>query len=279
MFIAHFGFAMAARRVAPQPAFGTLLLAAMLVDGIWPVFVLLEWERVEIVPGITAVTPLLFASYPYTHSLLFGALWAALLGGGYYTLRRDRGGALWLAALVLSHWVLDFAAHRPDMPLWPGGPKVGLGLWYSLPGTLVVEFAIFDPEEIALARVNVYRVLLDRGSVAERMAAIASRVEAPPSRDWLIGQMLTLLLVGLLRAQRGELMSARAMLGKAVQRFAALQETSDNLDPLRRFEQLHPELAAKIEAAMRLDAVQTARALLEIFAPFAPERAIEAIRK
>jgi len=143
MFIAHFGFAMAARRVAPQPAFGTLLLAAMLVDGIWPVFVLLEWERVEIVPGITAVTPLLFASYPYTHSLLFGALWAALLGGGYYTLRRDRGGALWLAALVLSHWVLDFAAHRPDMPLWPGGPKVGLGLWYSLPGTLVVEFAIF----------------------------------------------------------------------------------------------------------------------------------------
>jgi len=143
----------------------------------------------------------------------------------------------------------------------------------------LVEFAIFDPEEIALARVNVYRVLLDRGSVAERMAAIASRVEAPPSRDWLIGQMLTLLLVGLLRAQRGELMSARAMLGKAVQRFAALQETSDNLDPLRRFEQLHPELAAKIEAAMRLDAVQTARALLEIFAPFAPERAIEAIRK
>ena len=43
------------------------------------------------------------------------------------------------AALVLSHWVLDFASHRPDMPLWPGGPKVGLGLWYSLPATLVVE--------------------------------------------------------------------------------------------------------------------------------------------
>jgi len=54
MFIAHFGVAMAARRVAPQPAFGTLLLAAMLVDGIWPVFVLLNWERVEIVPGITS---------------------------------------------------------------------------------------------------------------------------------------------------------------------------------------------------------------------------------
>ena len=58
-------------------------------------------------------------------------------------MRRDRVGALWLAALVLSHWVLDFASHRPDLPLWPGGPKVGLGLWYSLPATLAVEFALF----------------------------------------------------------------------------------------------------------------------------------------
>jgi len=143
VFIAHFGVAMAARRVAPLPSLGTLLLAAMLVDGIWPLFLLLGWEQVEIVPGITTVSPLLFADYPYTHSLLLGVLWAALLAGGYYALRRDRTGAGWLAALVLSHWVLDFAAHRPDLALWPGGPKLGLGLWYSLPATLVVEFGIF----------------------------------------------------------------------------------------------------------------------------------------
>jgi hypothetical protein len=29
------------------------------------------------------------------------------------------------------------------MPLWPGGPKVGLGLWNSVPGTVVVEGTIF----------------------------------------------------------------------------------------------------------------------------------------
>ena len=142
MFIGHFGLAMAAKKVAPTPSLGTLVLAAILVDGVWPVFLLLGWERVEIVPGITAVTPLLFVSYPYTHSLMAGACWAALLGGGYYAVRRDAAGAGWIAALVLSHWVLDFASHRPDMPLWPGGPKVGLGLWYSLPATLVVEFAL-----------------------------------------------------------------------------------------------------------------------------------------
>ncbi len=143
MFIGHFGLALAAKKVAPRPSLGTLLFAALLVDGIWPVFLLLDWEKVEIVPGLTAVTPLLFVSYPYTHSLVAGALWAALFAGGYFALRRDRVGACWLAALVLSHWVLDFVSHRPDMPLWPGGPKVGLGLWYSLPATLAVEFLLF----------------------------------------------------------------------------------------------------------------------------------------
>ena len=143
MFIGHFGLALAAKKVAPKPSLGTLVLAALLVDGVWPVLLLLGWEQVQIVPGITAVTPLLFVFYPYTHSLVAGLVWGALLGGAYYTVRHDRNGALWLCALVLSHWVLDFISHRPDMPLWPGGPRVGLGLWYSIPATLVVEFAIF----------------------------------------------------------------------------------------------------------------------------------------
>jgi membrane-bound metal-dependent hydrolase YbcI (DUF457 family) len=143
MFIGHFGLAFAAKKVAPRPSLGTLVLAALLVDGVWPVFVLLGWEKVEIVPGITAVTPLLFVSYPYTHSLAAGLLWAALLAGAYLLRRGDRAGALWLAALVLSHWLLDFISHRPDMPLWPGGPLVGLGLWYSVPASLAVELALF----------------------------------------------------------------------------------------------------------------------------------------
>jgi hypothetical protein len=50
-----------------------------------------------------------------------------------------------LVALVVSHWVLDFASHAPDMPLWPGAssPKFGLGLWNSIPLTLIVEGAIW----------------------------------------------------------------------------------------------------------------------------------------
>ena len=142
MFIGHFGVALAAKRVAPRPSLGTLTMAAVLVDGIWPLFLLLGWEEVKIVPGITAVTPLEFVSYPYTHSLLAGALWGVLLGGAYYLLRRDRRGALWLVALVLSHWILDFISHGPDMPVSLRGPTLGLGLWYSVPATLVVEYGL-----------------------------------------------------------------------------------------------------------------------------------------
>ena len=143
MFLGHFGLALGAKRVAPRPSLGTLVLAAQLADGLWPIFLLFGWEMVEIAPGTTAVTPLLFKSYPYSHSLAADFLWAALLGGGYYAVRRDRNGALWIGALVISHWVLDFVSHAPDMPLLPGGPRIGLGLWYSLPATLAVEFLLF----------------------------------------------------------------------------------------------------------------------------------------
>ena len=143
MFLGHFGVALAAKRVAPGPSLGTAVMAAQWADGIWPLFVLLGLEHVEIRPGITAVTPFDFVSYPYTHSLVADLGWAALFAVVYGTLRKDWRGAIWLAALVMSHWILDVIAHRPDMPTWPGGPKLGAGLWNSVPATLIVEFLLF----------------------------------------------------------------------------------------------------------------------------------------
>src|SRR5882672_9541723 len=143
MFLGHFAAALAAKGVAPRPSLGTTVLAAQWADGIWPLFVFLGLERVEIVPGITTVTPLDFVSYPYSHGLVADAGWAALFAVVYGTLRKDWRGAGWLAALVLSHWVLDVVAHRPDMPIGLDGIKLGLGLWNSIPATLIVEFALF----------------------------------------------------------------------------------------------------------------------------------------
>jgi hypothetical protein len=54
------------------------------------------------------------------------------------------GVALLVGGVVVSHWVLDFVTHAPDMPLWPGSsPRVGLGLWRSVPATFFVEGALF----------------------------------------------------------------------------------------------------------------------------------------
>jgi hypothetical protein len=139
MFIGHFAVAMAAKRAAPQASLGTLFLACELVDTVWPVFLLLGIETVRITPGITAMTPLDFVSYPWTHSLVMCAAWALALGLGYFFFRSNARGAV-----VLSHWFLDAIVHRPDLPLAPGGAtRVGLGLWNSIAGTLALELALF----------------------------------------------------------------------------------------------------------------------------------------
>jgi hypothetical protein len=142
VFLGHFAVGFAAKRVSPGASLGTLLLAAQLADLVWPNLVLLGIERVEVRPGVTRVTPLDFVSYPWSHSLLALTLWAVLFATIYRAAARKgtTAAALTLAAVVLSHWVLDFVSHRPDMPLVPGaGPRVGLGLWDSLTATVAVE--------------------------------------------------------------------------------------------------------------------------------------------
>jgi membrane-bound metal-dependent hydrolase YbcI (DUF457 family) len=144
MFLGHFGVGFGAKAVAPKTSLGTLFLAAQFVDLLWPTFLLIGLEKVVIAPGITKVTPFDFTHYPFTHSLLISLVWAALFGGTYFLLRRYPRGAWICGAAVISHWLLDVLTHRPDLPLAPGGAtRVGLGLWNSLPATLVVEFAIF----------------------------------------------------------------------------------------------------------------------------------------
>jgi hypothetical protein len=144
VFIGHFAVALAAKRAAPKVSLGTLFVACELVDLIWPAFLLFGLERASIHPGITAFTPLEFLHYPWTHSLLMAAAWGLLFGLIYFVMKRNVGNAFVVGAVVLSHWFLDALAHRPDLPLLPGGEvRVGLGLWHSVPATLAVEGALF----------------------------------------------------------------------------------------------------------------------------------------
>ena len=143
MFIGHFAVGYAAKRLEPALSLSVLFGAAQLADLLWPAFVALGLERVRIDPGNTVVTPLDFVSYPYSHSLVFLAIWAVLFGVAVRAFVPGRRVLLVVAGLVISHWVLDVIVHRPDMPLYPGGPKIGLGLWNSMWGTVVVELGMY----------------------------------------------------------------------------------------------------------------------------------------
>jgi membrane-bound metal-dependent hydrolase YbcI (DUF457 family) len=156
MFIGHFAVGFGAKRFAPQVSLGTLFLACQLADIVWPVLVLAGIETFEIQPGITAVTPLDFTSYPYSHSLVALAIWATAFALAYKALRRAPwSAAIVLAIVVLSHWALDVATHRPDVPvLLHGGPLLGLGLWNSVPATMIVETVLFAAGIAMYARIT-----------------------------------------------------------------------------------------------------------------------------
>ena len=143
MFIGHFAVAFAAKKLSPKTSLGMLVLAAEWIDLIFPVLILAGLEHAGIRPGANAFLRLDLTDYPISHSLVAVLGWSVLLGGLVLWRTRDRTAALVVAATVLSHWLLDFVTHTPDMPLWPVGPLVGLGLWKSLTGTVAVESLMF----------------------------------------------------------------------------------------------------------------------------------------
>jgi hypothetical protein len=143
MFVGHLAVALAAKRAAPRVSLGALVGATFGLDLIWPVLLLAGVERVRIDPGNTVFTPLAFEHYPWSHSLTMAIIWGVAIGRlSAAVFRSARAGAL-IGLVVVSHWLLDFATHRPDLPLFPGGPMAGLGLWNSIPGTLAVEGLLF----------------------------------------------------------------------------------------------------------------------------------------
>lgn len=144
MFAGHAAVALAARPRLPRQSLGWLFAAAFFLDLIWPIMLLFGIEHVVVDPGNTAFTPLYFVSYPWSHSLLMAIGWGLVFAGVALRGLSPWRDFTWLAALVVSHWLLDMLTHAPDLPLTPGESiKLGLGVWRSIPLTLVIEGAFF----------------------------------------------------------------------------------------------------------------------------------------
>ena len=159
MFLGHFGLGFGVKKAAPDVSLGALFMAAQFADLLWPTLLLLGLEQVDVQPGATVTTPLDFASYPYSHSLLALVVWGALFGVVYNVSTRSRTLAgVTLGLLVVSHWFLDLLMHRPDLPLTPSGTaRFGLGLWNSMAGTLAIELLLFFAGLVIYARASAAR--------------------------------------------------------------------------------------------------------------------------
>jgi hypothetical protein len=159
MFLGHFGLGFGSKKVVPEVSLGALFLSCQFADLLWPTLVLIGLEEVQVQPGATLVTPLNFVRYPYSHSLLALVVWGALFGAVYMIATHSRMIAgVTLGLLVLSHWFLDVLMHRPDLPLTlTGTTRLGLGLWNSMAGTLVIELLFFVAGIIIYVRTTAAR--------------------------------------------------------------------------------------------------------------------------
>jgi hypothetical protein len=137
----------------------------------------------------------------------------------------------------------------------------------------MIEFAVFDIDEIGLAGLNRYRVLLDRGGVAPACAERRAHPTPEQSDDHVFGMIVSSALVATGRGRRGEALSAAFLvtwaltyLTRLVTRVVPAENGAllDNLDSLRRFERAYPQLADELAGAVRLSPPDGALRLLEV---------------
>jgi hypothetical protein len=144
LFVGHYGPSFLAQGAKRQVPLWVLFVAVQWLDFVWAALVLLGIEKVRIVPGFTAASPLDLYYMPYDHSLPAALIWAVLLGSAYFLWRPQQGrnAALIVGAAVFSHWVLDLVVHPRDLAIWDDRLKVGLGLWNYPITACIVEATI-----------------------------------------------------------------------------------------------------------------------------------------
>ncbi|MBD2841945.1 hypothetical protein [Erythrobacter rubeus] len=130
MFVGHWAPAFAAAAISPSgPKLATYFIAAQLVDWGFFALALFGIERMRVDPDATVMVPFDLYHMPYTHSLLGTGIWAVAMAGVVLILNRNLIGGLLAGLVVMSHWLLDWITHRPDMTIAGGEETYGLGLW------------------------------------------------------------------------------------------------------------------------------------------------------
>ena len=144
MFVGHYAIGLATKQLAPRTSLGVLIAAPILLDLLWPIFLLVGWEYVTIQPNPNPFLRLQFDSYPISHGLVGVIGWATLFASIYFGVARYLIGAITVWFAVVSHWLLDYLVHQPDLPLYAGSSRLlGLGLWNRPKITMAIELVMF----------------------------------------------------------------------------------------------------------------------------------------
>ncbi len=147
MFAGHLGAGLLLKRAGRNVSLGWLFFAAMLLDVLLWLLVLAGVESVRVPAHFRTMADLTF-DFPWSHGLVASLGWSlAMFLAGWTVLRRGPrhrlAGALALAAAVLSHFVLDWLVHIPELPVaGRDSTLLGFGLWHHLPLAWTVEAAL-----------------------------------------------------------------------------------------------------------------------------------------
>jgi hypothetical protein len=147
LFAGHVGVALAIGRIERRVNVGLFVTAALLLDYLLWLFILVGWESVNIPDDFVATRQPHFM-FPYSHGLMAAGGWSAVAGVLTLLLYPYLKDAKWRAAALVagatfSHWLLDVLVHRSELPLIGNtSATVGLALWNNMPTALAVEAAI-----------------------------------------------------------------------------------------------------------------------------------------
>jgi len=184
MFLGHYAVGLAAKKFAPQSSLGALMAAPILLDLLWPIFLLIGWEHVSIVPNRNQFLRLQFDFYPISHGLVAVIGWATLYAAVYFGVTRYLAGAIVIWAGVVSHWLMDLIVHLPDLQLYATSRAYGLGLWNHRWLAIALEVVllaigawIYERQTRASDRIGFYGYV---GFVFFLMAAYAAVLIGPP---------------------------------------------------------------------------------------------------
>ena len=140
----------------------------------------------------------------------------------------------------------------------------------------VIEFAVFEDEELELASVNSWAVPTDKTNITERVQAIQARTNPRPfilEDEWSL--FLATILIAIGRARRGELLIAGQGIRTRALNYALgilrvakppiddTAELEDNLDRFRRVEIQYPEEAKILNDISEMPVEEGAKAILE----------------